>query len=237
MSPRKNRASLLLMVAVGVSCGVVVFGCSRQTRYEVLTFFFTGVPPMEEPGETSGTPIPPGESDEIMVAEATQAESSAEMRKHAPYEEGNCNACHDPGGGNTLFNEPNKLCFRCHEDFVQAFSWIHGPVAVGFCNTCHEPHESRNEYLLISTSAEICFNCHASQDIYRSSYHRDTSGQSCVVCHNPHGGDNRWLLKGSDRPLQPGSPGIPEIPHDSGFEPGQAAGYETSQRGLLASGR
>ena len=40
----------LLLVALLVS----VCGCSRQARHDVLTFFFTGVPPLEEVATPAG---------------------------------------------------------------------------------------------------------------------------------------------------------------------------------------
>jgi predicted CXXCH cytochrome family protein len=204
MSPRNRKNELacrILLIALGF---LVVAGCNRQARYEVLTFFFTGVPPLEGTEKPSDeAPQGAGGLKQDAVARA-ETKTPPPLHKHKPFEEGNCSACHEANKGNRLFNEPQKLCLRCHEDFASSFPWVHGPVAVGLCNTCHESHESRNEFLLISTSREICFECHVREDIFITPYHSGVRVALCTDCHDPHGGSDRWLLKGpGERPSIP----------------------------------
>ncbi|MCP4668020.1 MAG: hypothetical protein GY849_16850, partial [Deltaproteobacteria bacterium] len=44
-SSKGKRVLVLVMVWAWVFCA---WGCDRQARHQVLTFFFTGVPPLEE---------------------------------------------------------------------------------------------------------------------------------------------------------------------------------------------
>lgn len=222
--------NLLAVAAVGVC---IVTGCSLRNDYELITFLFTGVPPLEELQAPTDV-LPPDEEGKIlqMVAAEEEEQQPEELPpalyKHAPFAENNCDACHNPGGANQLFTEPRKLCFRCHEDFGQSFPWVHGPVAVGFCNACHEPHQSKNEFLLVSKSGDICFKCHLKQDIFATTYHEAARSELCVGCHDPHGSTDRWLLKEGTEPLKRGLQGIQDVlvPPDSRARPDDLAGYE-----------
>jgi predicted CXXCH cytochrome family protein len=204
--PGKNRRKLFgrfclwFVLAAGAWA---IIGCSRQARYEVLTFFFTGVPPLEEsqgstvpsleakgPAEAGAEPAEPGQEEE-------KEEEVAARYKHAPFEAGDCDSCHNPERANRLYNEGEGLCFRCHEDFSQTLPWVHGPVAVGYCKACHEPHESMNKFLLISKSQDICFRCHLNVDVSTASYHEAVGPKTCLDCHSPHGSADRWLLQGA----------------------------------------
>lgn len=205
LSGRKRKvhgARRWVLYLVSVAVATFGFGCSRQTRYEVLTFFFTGVPPLEGEKAPSQSVSPEEGATKTAAVEQTVPEASRPMEKHPPFAEGNCDACHNPSEGNKLYKEP---CFRCHKSFAATYKWVHGPAAVGFCNTCHEPHQSRNEFLLISKSTEICFKCHVKADIFSTPYHEKVRNRVCFDCHNPHGGPDRRFLKEGILPSQSGS--------------------------------
>ncbi len=197
----------LLALLVLVAAAFLAGGCSRQTRHNVLTFFFTGVPPLEETRAVVEVATIREERDQqVEVVSEERAKAPAPIIKHAPFEAGECDACHNPGQGNQLFGEAEKLCFRCHQDFTEEFAWIHGPVAVGFCNTCHEPHQSENKFLLISKSGDVCFKCHLQGDILSVPYHATAGEEVCTQCHDPHGSADRRLLKDENRPVKPQVP-------------------------------
>jgi predicted CXXCH cytochrome family protein len=75
---------------------------------------------------------------------------------HAPYERGDCSACHDKKGPYPgppeLSGDP--LCFSCHEEVQQhAHGFRH-------CLTCHNAHDSIRRRLL-NSDLDHCENCHA----------------------------------------------------------------------------
>lgn len=231
MSSRNNRSLLACGLCIIILGASLATGCSRQARYEVLTFFFTGVPPLDQAGQDSEAETPEKEAEPVGLARVEKKTGPPPLIKHAPFQEGNCNACHEFGQSNLLFNEPQELCFRCHEDFAQSFPWVHGPVAVGFCNTCHEPHESENEFLLISTSQDICFTCHLKQDILNTAYHTSAGESSCTDCHDPHGGADRWFLREEDAPLASKPLEIGKMQRKPGIYAESVAGYGASETG------
>lgn len=154
-------------------------GCSRQTKHQVLTFFFDGVPPLEEEkaeGETA--PAKGGEATLAKGGEAVYV-STVEREKyflHGPYSAKACDACHSTGQSAALRPlagqekgfagiamgptsarlryDKTQLCFRCHEEkrpinLLSQYKWIHGPVASGACLYCHEPHKTKYQYMLL----------------------------------------------------------------------------------------
>jgi len=71
--------------------------------------------------------------------------------RHAPYEMGQCDACHD-GAGNgrapgPLVKPGNALCFDCHDEFKKAVKGH--PAATGACTSCHSPHNAKKKKLLL----------------------------------------------------------------------------------------
>jgi predicted CXXCH cytochrome family protein len=175
-----------MKVWTAVACVSVVavlsIGCNATSRYEVLSYFFDGVPPPE--------PTP--------NAAAAQAAVAVQPRQigftaHGPYGARMCNACHEPGAMNALVAPPEQLCFRCHE-FKMDQKYIHGPLASGGCTACHDPHSSKYRYMLLSESDSFCFYCHAQQTVAKINGHADV-GEKCTTCHNPHASDKKYLLR------------------------------------------
>jgi predicted CXXCH cytochrome family protein len=82
------------------------------------------------------------------LAPIADAES---LSRHAPYEMGQCDICHDssdkartPG---SLLKQGNGLCFDCHEDFKATVKGH--PAAKSACVGCHSPHNARKKKLLL----------------------------------------------------------------------------------------
>jgi predicted CXXCH cytochrome family protein len=164
--------------------GLVLFcGCEAGTRYQVLSFFFDGVPAPEDQSSLS-------------KGAGTDANNPAgrpeqHASKHGPYAAKLCAACHDPNT-NALLLPKDKLCLKCHD--LQTGRKQHGPVASGSCLVCHDPHRASNEHLLVAPAREFCMFCHDPKEIYAREAHRGIT-TSCTVCHNPHGSDNDYFLR------------------------------------------
>lgn len=208
----KVLSGLLLLAAV------ILFttGCDRYERHSVLTFFFTGVPPLDE-GINEGS----GETGQIKKAAKKRIYTPPVPFSHGPYAAGQCELCHDNlstvGFRKSAKEEPKgvpqlaqttpgrlvtplkELCVECHinksrESESGEDLWFHGPVANGECVFCHSPHQSRFQYILLkATTVELCTQCHTGEYISATADH--TSGKECTSCHNAHMGKNRFLLK------------------------------------------
>ncbi len=198
----------MLLLAV---IALLVTGCEKQTKYKVLTFFFTGVPPIDGVKE----------SDSGKKEAAKKKKSRRRIPQifiHGPKASGECFYCHDTAstqsfrqtkqGGvprlgqikpGRLVAPLKELCVQCHiskSPELQYISnlWVHGPIAEGFCTSCHDYHQTKFEYMLLrESSIDLCTQCHAGGFIVETEAH--TGGEECISCHNPHLGANRLLLR------------------------------------------
>lgn len=171
---------------------VMVQGCSPSKHYNLLSFFFDGVPTPEEAG-------PVQKRDTISVADSTLAANTAMVKEvnqmHTPYQDKQCNSCHDQSRMGKLIRLQPDLCYECHENFSQKFEVVHGPVGGGFCTTCHNPHMSVNNNLLIRKGQSLCLHCHESESLVDVQEHKGIDETSCTTCHDPHGGKDANFLK------------------------------------------
>ena len=103
-------------------------GCSVERNYELLSFFFDGVP------NPNALPILAASGDPATIR------ASATYSAHTPYLEGECATCH--GQGFTMRGIDVGVCLDCHAEVPDEHRYMHGPVAVGACLVCHVPHES-----------------------------------------------------------------------------------------------
>lgn len=158
----------------------LLYGCAGKTRYQVLSFFFDGVPP---PGETRVGPVKGREKEGVPAA--------VRYTEHGPYAAKQCEACHLKSS-NRLVLPINELCFQCHRLDIRK-KYIHGPLASGGCNACHDPHRSRYPFLLVSESKESCLHCHDANAIAKKGIHQRTEAQ-CTTCHDAHSSDIEYLL-------------------------------------------
>ncbi|MBI5139586.1 hypothetical protein HZA26_03180 [Candidatus Nomurabacteria bacterium] len=198
---------------------IPTIGCDKYTRYKVLTFFFTGVPPIDEETVKKEPKIT---IEKKKRRELPQAEPTSFV--HGPFGAGQCNQCHE-GLSSAAFRTSAKeetktkitkswqqglvpgrlvvpikeLCIECHvnKSVQSAFTknlWIHGPVSDGLCTKCHSPHQSPFEFMLIKgKTLDLCTQCHAKGYITEIKEH--TEGKECILCHNAHMGKDRFLLK------------------------------------------
>jgi len=128
------------------------------------------------------------------------AEALASRVQHAPVEEGDCAACHNPHVSRfdaLLRERPASLCISCHEDLGQALARpvVHQPVAEGRCIECHQPHGGDRAGLLVRSSKELCRDCHGELTEWetRPVQHVPFTQGRCAACHDPHAADHPAL--------------------------------------------
>lgn len=165
---------------------LLLAACSPNKRFRVLSFFFDGVPALEDTVKNN-----PGDSlllaqydHDSLKNELTLAPS---MYYHKPYQEKKCMECHDENAVGELKNEEPQLCYSCHENFNNKYEKLHGPVDFGFCIVCHEPHMSENKKLQRVSGNALCFPCHVSYEVEQPDTHVEIGDDLCSKCHNPHG--------------------------------------------------
>lgn len=117
---------------------------------------------------------------------------------HAPFESGECLACHTPHNSpnkSLVLNAPvSKLCETCHGLVPAAVKNIHNPVKSGKCTGCHNPHQSDSPKLLKSNMPQLCFTCH--EKIQKQSTEKNIHPPfeaECTSCHKAHGSDEEKL--------------------------------------------
>ncbi|MEZ5072907.1 MAG: cytochrome c3 family protein [Bacteroidales bacterium] len=172
-------------------------GCSPQTGRHVLSFFFDGVPEPDGPADSSGTVTEAdGWTVEPKVAAPVEILSfdSVPVRLHYPFEERECDACHDPGSLGDMTEPEPGMCYLCHEDLSTRFAMLHGPAAGGYCTVCHHPHEAREDHLLRFDPGDLCHHCHEEREVGANAIHEDLEGMMCMDCHHPHGGEDKFNL-------------------------------------------
>jgi predicted CXXCH cytochrome family protein len=182
---RLQKGAIFIFFLFTVCISFFAVQCTPVKKYQVLSFFFDGVPDPNKKTEVL-TPV----HDTVIVA-ATKPE----FYTHKPYEEEKCKSCHAEGYSNALLKPLPELCYTCHEDFNNKYPSVHGPVASGNCLTCHNQHMAKNEKLLIRAGRDLCLFCHNSKQILTSEIHKRIEDKNCTECHNPHGGNNRGMLK------------------------------------------
>ena len=218
--------SLFIKMIILVVLIISISGCSRQTKHKVLTFFFTGVPPLEEEKKAE---TKEGKAGEIPTTEK-KVVSKPKPFLHTPYRLKMCDQCHQTsasfgrfrskgsavivraglGSPGMLVVPLKELCVKCHK-YMSASSafkeglWLHAPAAQGNCTICHGPHQGDPPNLLLEKPDKICTQCHSEGFMLDSADHRKST--ECFSCHNPHLGKDRMLLgKNYKEVKQPVSP-------------------------------
>jgi predicted CXXCH cytochrome family protein len=201
---------------------VVATSCSGPTRDRVVRFLFDD-PPGDEPADVAA---PAGTGTEEAPAEAggPGADAPIELVIHSPYEDRDCEACHESSGsisfarggeaeidpdayrdrsGARLAFPRDEICFECHDDMTaeslaEEGEYIHPPAEEGECLECHDPHQSRFVALLRGRESahDVCFECHDEDDWAESEPHEDLGEdeRTCWDCHEAHVSDEEALL-------------------------------------------
>ena len=180
----------ILLLAVFI---VYLSGCSTSNNFKTLSFFFDGVP---DPSITASTQVIDSINNaDTLALGVNAAKTGPQMLLHSPYQDKQCNSCHDQSKMGKLIKKLPDLCYQCHEDFSTRYKVLHGPVAGGQCSVCHSPHMSLNADLLVRTGQSQCLHCHESGEIFKTAVHQDNKDTNCTECHNPHGGGDRNILR------------------------------------------
>lgn len=213
---KRNSAAVCLLAAS--LCFTAAQGCDRYARHAVLTFFFTGVPPLTEENRNAR------EQEFVTTAKADKVRKQRvtfkpEVFSHGPFASGECGQCHETSetaGFRTagadeapaaakkasvtgrLVAPLRELCAACHESKSARFAQnaglrLHGPAGAGLCTACHSPHSSPNRYSLLKKSDDLCRQCHPERLLVARTIHAAYAG--CLSCHNAHLGKNGLLLK------------------------------------------
>ncbi|MHC5111274.1 MAG: cytochrome c3 family protein [Planctomycetota bacterium] len=187
------RVAPLLLVALGL-------GCAAATRYQILSFFFEGVPEPTEnraAGEVSEQ-APDSDVDDPNVnpeaGRSSQIASANVVRLHAPYTRYECRACHEADSGLVTRTPQDGLCRQCH-DVPADIRYVHGPVAVDDCLICHHHHGGEFPMMLRVDPGQLCIQCHDRDDLTGGEHHALLDESACLDCHSGHGGDDRFFLK------------------------------------------
>jgi len=195
---KRNKRRLLYAAIFSVSVAAIWGGCSIEKNYDLLSFFFDGVPdpnaPLDEWTIKGGRP--------------------ASYMEHKPFEQGRCTDCHPK-----LFvpvQNGSQVCMKCHEGKDRDEPRMHGPVAANACLFCHNPHDSVYPALLRRAPQQLCRQCHDSflLDTGRVEAHADDA-RNCLDCHRGHGGANAYFLHDSVLQEQAQEPG-PETTAEPG---------------------
>ncbi len=192
------RAGIAIVTVVGL---ITMAGCSPASRHQVLTFFFTGVPPLGGVPEAVSVPAPqPTQAVPVRVGLPTP--HTARFWVHGPYASRKCDRCHTPSDPRMPSDmghvKSGKACEGCHTAFFAALNadpsqWVHGPVANGNCTTCHHPHRSPNRFMLRVEPAKLCDSCHGFRAAPENPAHLEAEG-ACLNCHDPHSGATPAIL-------------------------------------------
>ncbi|MBT8486891.1 MAG: hypothetical protein HKO59_16165 [Phycisphaerales bacterium] len=185
----RNGRRRALGVGVILACVAGLwFGCSVDRHYEVLSFFFDGVPDPDAPATADGP--------------RDRRRTRTVVSTHVPFRERNCRACHvtatDFGLTFSGYGDvDDSVCLDCHRATVTAFPSMHGPVAGAQCLQCHEAHESAYPALLLTPSPGLCLDCHSPDTGLLDDtldVHADLT-VDCLSCHHGHGGPTPALLR------------------------------------------
>lgn len=160
---------------LAVALFLLLCGCSRQARHDVLTFFFTGVPPLEEEATTAGqagvkTAADTRQQKPVERSEKQQKPPQPQYYSHTVWLEGQCDACHQ---------SKNLYTFQ---------STRPGGATPGqrvFFSGGGMPGE------LKSVADKLCSGCHIDKTALRAIrdrlwLHNPIAKGECLACHDPH---------------------------------------------------
>jgi predicted CXXCH cytochrome family protein len=188
---KKTRITGLVAVCVML----MLSGCDPIARHKVVSTIFDGVPSLPPPEKLCEEYAEKRVSAAKAELEHKETQKGPVSSSHLPYQDKQCDDCHDKLQQGGLIRPKNELCFVCHTDFIKGTN-VHGPVATADCLACHEPHTSSFPKLLKSPPEKICGTCHREKRIAAAMHDKFTALHLlCVDCHDPHFGNAQFFLK------------------------------------------
>jgi len=169
--------------------------CAGTTNYEVLSFFFDGVPSPDTSANFDSKEIQTGITPQQNDLLSAISEKTDTLIIHRPYAEKKCKVCHDVTAMSEAKKQILQRCNNCHSKFQQQYKYVHGPVAVLDCVSCHAPHKSENAGLLKRTGDTLCTYCHTNLGQVEIDQHAKIGSVGCLECHKPHfSNDNKFFV-------------------------------------------
>jgi predicted CXXCH cytochrome family protein len=193
---KTGRARTLLLLA---GAFFLAAGCSVERHYEVLSFFFDGVP---KPGEEKKSgPV----SSQYFRDDGPLRVTKMDLFFHPPYQQNRCTSCHPREQSLALqrTSEQGLCTSSCHEGTWKEIGeqpFVHGPAGARSCTACHDPHESLHRGLLVEAVPKLCYSCHDRAEVLVDAVHMKAGDEKCLRCHAPHGGSNRYFLRDEAKP-------------------------------------
>jgi predicted CXXCH cytochrome family protein len=119
--------------------------------------------------------------------------------KHAPFESGDCTACHRRPRGRIirLRADGASLCYACHSDKEEEFarSSVHTPLKRGDCVACHDPHLGDFKSMLKARGNGLCLGCHENiRALLQAENIHPPAEEDCLSCHDAHASDHAFDL-------------------------------------------
>ena len=115
-------------------------------------------------------------------------------RRHPPFAEGDCGACHGkPAAGWKIAGNISEVCRGCHDETGRE-KYPHGALAAKGCLGCHRAHAARGKGLLRAVRPALCFTCHPRPRFAQQTMHDPVREGDCAACHPAHGAANEHLL-------------------------------------------
>lgn len=182
---RVTSRVLLLILAIGWLGGMTA--CTPVDRHKVLTFFFTGVPPLgaedKEAEEERQRREEAGKSEilrlvQVQVNKQRRAVQATRFT-HGPYASNQCNLCHETSASGG---------FRGFGKKEGAQTAAAGQVSGK----------------LVAPVGKLCVGCHTGKSMQEAEaaglwLHGPVSTGYCLLCHAPHASPERYhLLKKPD---------------------------------------
>jgi len=170
-------------VVIALSCvfACITTGCDKYTRYNVLTFFFTGVPHPDEPQDEAARKKKGAFAAGAKKERKTGArEISSLAYTHGPFGAGQCNLCHLTAPKESIRTSDKKDDKKAVARAIP--TWEGGLPG-----------------RLTSPLKELCIECHATKSA-RSAFSKDlwihgpVSDGLCTACHSPHQSPFPYML-------------------------------------------
>lgn len=186
-----NRWSLAAWAFLLLAASV---GCSPQTRHDVLTFFFTGVPPLEGGNGSAG---------KQPRKEKTAAESrQTGKRRSAAAGSATASDAQQPERPRYYSHQVwlENDCAACHE----------GSAVFGFSAGRQQPGVTVGERIfhggggmpgaLLRPREKVCIGCHTDKTAIRAIkdhlwLHNSTARGQCLACHDAHQSSHPAILR------------------------------------------